>query len=631
MKTFKYILLTFALALSACSYLDISPDLGLSEEDVFTKIKEYKSFLDAAYDGKGKQASGGGSDMGYLNLYYSFPMRMDANAYRYALVHLTDIADAGRQNLRCHTIKMGVLGENNAFVNDRMPIFEAMFRVIRVANMCIEKIDMIQDGTPEEIEDILAQAYFIRGWAHMTLCNFFGGMPYLDHALRAEEDFDLPRETPAETYIHAADDFKEAYRHFQLCGRVRRDPGPGQIGHLNHTQQNKPNGVAAMALRGRCLLYAASPLNNPTNDQSLWTAAAEANAEAIKIAEQYEYELLPWDEWTNNVWGVSYTNEQLWAWNSGKSTASGSLVLNYLAHAINNSTTGGGVMPTQNCVDMYETIWGDPLFTEEERESAYNTTGEGVPGPDGMLHHYYEQNPYVNRDPRMSKTIIYDGSTVWSGTSGKPINIYYDGTSWPTTSLNGKNRSFGATWNSVNRATTSTGYYCATRWDGNYLSASYQVTDPLIRLAEVYLNYAESANEAYGPDGSAGGLGISALEAVNKIRARAGMPDVQERFTSGKELLRDRIRNERNVEFMFEGHHYYIDERRWCIAESRMKATLMGMYIESVPVDAVHPNGKRYTRTPILFQSNWKPAMNYFFLPKEEANKLKNFVNNEMW
>lgn len=628
----KIIIILFAfLGLGACSYLDISPDLGLSEEDVFTKVKEYKAFLNAAYDGTGKRA-GTKSDNGYLNLLYgSFPLRMDANAYRYAFVTMTDIADAGRQNLRSQTIKLGVLGENNAFVDDRMPIFQAMFRCIRVANMCIEKIDMIQDGTPEEIEDILGQSYFIRAWAHMTLCNYFGGMPYLDHALRADEDFDLPRETAAETYIRAAADFKEAYDHFQRCGRVRRDPGPGQAGHLSHSEQNKPNGVAAMALRGRCLLYAASPLNNPSGDAALWKEAADANAEALSIAARYEYDLLSWEHWTDNVYGVSYTNEQLWAWNFGKSQASGGYVLNFLAHGIHNSTTGGGVMPTQNCVDMYETRWGDPLFTEEEREDAYRQTGEGVAGPDGQLHHYYEQNPYQNRDPRMTKTIIYDGTTAWSGTSGKPINIYYDGKTWPTTSLNGKNRTFGATWNSLNRAVTSTGYYCALRWDGNYLGTSYQVTEPLIRLAEVYLNYAEATNEAFGPTGTAGGQGLTALDAVNAIRSRAGMPDVQERFAGSRESLRDRIRNERNVEFMFEGHHYYIDERRWCIAESRMKAPLMGMFIEKTAVDAVHPNGKAYTRTPILFQSNWKSAMNYFFLPNEEANKLKNFVNNEMW
>ena len=203
MKKYISIFLSAVMALTSCSYLDISPDLGLSEEDVFTKYKEFKAFLDAAYNGTGKTAAN--YNQSYLNLEYgSFPLRMDSNAYRYTFCTMTDIADAGRQNLRSQTIKLGVLGENNAFVDDRMPIFQAMFRCIRVANMCLEKIDMIQDGTPEEIEDILGQSYFIRAWAHMTLCNYFGGMPYLDHALRADEDFDLPRETAAETYIRAA-------------------------------------------------------------------------------------------------------------------------------------------------------------------------------------------------------------------------------------------------------------------------------------------------------------------------------------------------------------------------------------------------------------------------------------------
>ena len=633
MRKILYIIIVtvFAAGFPSCSYLDISPDLGLSEEDVFSKYREFKSFLDAAYDGTGKQASA--SDKGYQNLRYgSFPLQLDANDYRYTFVTMTDIADAGRQNLRSQTTKLGVMGENNHFVDDRMPIFQAMFRCIRVANMCIENIDMIQDGTKEDIEDLLGQAYFIRGWCHMTLCNYFGGMPYVDHALQADEDFDLPRETPVETYQKAAEDFKTAYQHFTEAGRVRRDPGPGQPGHLSNSQQNRPNGVAAMALRGRCLLYAASPLSNKTGDVKLWQDAAVANAEALALAEQYQYELLPWDKWGNNTWGTAYSNEQLWAWNFGSMKASGAQVRNFLPYAVANYKNGGGVMPTQGCVDMYETIWGDPLYYEAERNAAYASTGEGVPGPDGQLHHYYEQNPYQNRDPRMNKTIIYDGATHWKGTSGKPVNIYFNGSSWPTTSLNGKNRSFGAPWNSeAATAVTSTGYCYGGRWDGNYVSASYQVTDPLIRLAEVYLSYAEATNEAYGPTGKAGNCSLTALDAVNKIRARAQMPPVQDRFTSSKETLRPRIQNERNVEFMFEGHHYFIDERRWCIAPERMKAPLMGMYIESVPQSATYPNGKKYSRIPIKFQASWKDAMYYFCLPNDEATKLKNFVNNEMW
>ncbi|MBQ9889279.1 MAG: RagB/SusD family nutrient uptake outer membrane protein [Bacteroidales bacterium] len=630
MKKFISIFLSVVLTLSSCSYLDISPDLGLTEEDVFTKYKEFKAFLDAAYDGDAKKAAGSGECP--LNLLYgSFPLRMDASSFRFTFSMMTDIADGGRQGLRPYSIKLGVLGENNVFVDSRIAIFQCMFRCIRVANICLEKVDMIQDGTKEDIEDLIGQAYFIRAWAHMTLCNYFGGMPYLDHALQAGEDFDIPRESAIVTYQKAAEDFKLAYDHFALAGRVRRDPGPGQAGHLNNSQQNRPNGVAAMALRGRCLTYAASPLNNKSSDNSLWEAAAKANAEALALAEQYQYDLLTWDKWQNNTWGVAYTNEQLWAWNFGSVKANNAIIVNHLPQPVTNNKSGGGVMPTQGCVDMYETIWGDPLYTEAERNEAYAKTDDGVAGPDGQKHHYYEQNPYKNRDPRMDKTIIYDGATHWKGTSGKPINIYYNGKSWPATSLNGKSRSFGVDWNSAAMAVTSTGYYYGGRWDGNYVSANYQITDPLIRLAEVYLNYAESANEAYGPTGKAPGATLTALEAVNKIRNRAGMPNVQDRFTKDKESLRPRIRNERCVEFMFEGHHYFIDERRWCIAEERMKAPLMGMFIESTTKNATYPNGKKYTRTPIQNQATWKDAMNYFFLPNEEANKLKNFVNNETW
>ena len=93
-------------------------------------------------------------------------------------------------------------------------------------------------------------------------------------------------------------------------------------------------------------------------------------------------------------------------------------------------------------------------------------------------------------------------------------------------------------------------------WDGAFTGARFAVTDPLIRLAEVYLNYAEAANEAYGPMGKADGQ-ITALEAVNAIRARAGMPPVLSDFTGSKEALRDRIRNERTVELMFEGKRWF--------------------------------------------------------------------------
>ena len=98
-------------------------------------------------------------------------------------------------------------------------------------------------------------------------------------------------------------------------------------------------------------------------------------------------------------------------------------------------------------------------------------------------------------------------------------------------------------------------------------------------------------------------------------------------------LLRERIRNERCVELAFEGHHYYHDIRRWMIAPQKMTATLTGMYIEKTDVSEQYPKGRIYTRRaiPQNRQSSWKDAMYYIPLPTEEANKMKNFVNNEIW
>ena len=131
------------------------------------------------------------------------------------------------------------------------------------------------------------------------------------------------------------------------------------------------------------------------------------------------------------------------------------------------------------------------------------------------------------------------------------INIHYDpatGTYRRSTTTAARSASRGVSNDS--KGYSNTGYYvqqAVERRAGN-LGRPSQHTDPLIRMAELYLNYAEAANEAYGPDGTAGGLPMTALDAVNKVRNRAGMPDVLDKFTGSAPLLRERIRNERCVE-----------------------------------------------------------------------------------
>ena len=151
----------------------------------------------------------------------------------------------------------------------------------------------------------------------------------------------------------------------------------------------------------------------------------------------------------------------------------------------------------------------------------------------------------------------------------------------------------------------------------------------MVRLAELYLNYAEAVNEAYGPSGKAGTVGLTAVEALNAVRERIGMPPVASKYTADKEGFRERIRNERCVELAFEGHHYYHDIRRWKIAPQTMGTVLYGMHVEKTDKSEKYPEGRIYTRKPLPNnrQCVWKDYMYYIPFPDSEAFKMQNFVN----
>lgn len=629
MKRIFLIIALAALAVS-CKYLDISPEQGLSEEEVFSNYTNFCNFLNGCYDMGSDRTSVNNSTP--KNLFYgTIPIGLDHTVSRYVMSTLTDLADCGR-NRDCLKMKGGSLsGCVSTVYWAPMPIFVSNWICIRKANLCIEHINDLTDCTEKEKYDLLAQAYFIRAWCHMHLCIYYGGQPYVDHSIGANESGDFTRESSLDTYLKCADDFQTSYEYFVKCGRLRRDPVSGS-GHLSSSKQAIPAGAAALAARGRCLLYAASPLSNTTGDPALWEKAAKANGEALKVALSCGYTLVPGEEWTTNWKGTAYTNEQIWAIHIGRFKANGMWHVNYLPMAVSAVTYGGGEFPTQQCVDLYETIWGDPLYTDEERQAAYNMNDKGVQGPDGLLHRYYEQNPYANRDPRFYQTIVYDGSTA-EGVKGV-INIHYDPSSkmWPSTSLDGNTVMFGAEWNSGDVPNTSTGYCSRHHWNGHYKDITSSMTEPVIRLAEVYLNYAEAVNMAYGPEGTAEGQ-LTALKAVNLIRKRAGMPDVLPVFASDRDALNRRIQNERTVEMMFEGHHYYEDERRWKIAPERMRGPLLGMYVEACAQSAEHPLGRSFTRRELApsHQSTWKDPMYYFYLPDSESNKYQNYIDNEKW
>ena len=614
----KLILLVLAACSAiapACTFLDIDPETGLDENQVFSTWDNFKAYFNNVYEGRTGQSGSGDN----INIKLGYPLYLDFSDRRFTWNALTDMCDGGRW-LRAQQIKAGALGANVSewtTATSRRPISYSMFRIIRVANKCIENIDMVQNAKQIDKDDLIGQAYFVRAFAHFTLCRIFGGMPYLDKALEADDEWDMTRLSAWETYTRCAEDLDRAYDYLLAAGKVRRDAGPGSEGHLTSSDMAYPNGVAAKALKARCLLYAASELNN-LHGQSDWEDAAEACAEAIRIAEENGYGMLDFSLWNSNFYGTKYTNEQLWAYTSGSTTNyNNDRVQAFVPYCFSNNAFSSGQCPTQNFVDKFETAGGYPLNTPEERAAA---TAAGQ---------YDEQNPYVNRDPRFDVVVIYNQKPV-QGYGNASIYVNEDG-SLPSGSLIQKR--------SGSEDGVSETFYYEQKRTGALSNKGVQnllLTDPIIRLAELYLNYAEAANEAYGPDGQAPGAAMTALEALNTVRSRVGMPAVLDAYTTDRDALRPRIKNERAVELCFEGYHYYCDIRRWKDAPSIHRTRLTGMRVTKLKAGATaqYPTGFRYERfeLPSNRQIAWKnDGMYYVQFQTSDLLKMKNYVPNEAW
>lgn len=625
-----------AMSTASCDWLDINPNLGVDEEEIFGSYKNMHKYFDYVLS----TASDSYMENNiFLGCTFVEEKSSGAAEDIYSLDATTDIADQGlkTRNLELKQCNLSWNAVQNRNVSDK-PISKAMWNAIRIANKTIAALPSITDCSEAERDEVMGYAYFVRAYAHFVLARRYGGVPYLYKALDSDGEWDFDRPDAWDTFQKCAEDFYKAYEYLEKTGWMRRDGRPGEEGHLNSPTREYPSGVSALAFRARALVYAASPLNNKKGKAD-WKQAAEACAFALKMAEEWQFSLVPFDQIETLYLSSGFCEESIWAHPRG-SQDNDKTYKALFAYPQSYCAGAAGICPTQNFVDLYETRWGDPLNTEADRIAAYNITGEGTMGPDGKLHHYYEQAPYDNLDPRFEATIVHDGSTnkFVTGT----INIYKANTGkWPQTKISNTSMDFGREWGTTEQdgnGYSVTGYYLKKYWEGQRgdKGAKHGHVDNVFRMAELYLLYAEAANEAEGPDAKFGGYDKTALEALNFVRQRPGldMPPVQERFTKNTETLRPRIQNERMVELSFESAHYYYDIRRWMIAPERMgKTRMQGMYITEHSVDAQYPKGRSYERKelPETRQCTWKDCMYWFPFAKEQTDKMTLFKNNEIW
>lgn len=614
------------MTMSCTDYLDVSPDSGLTEEEIFSSYGNTVKFFNTVYNGDKTELE---PKVYNLDIVSSFPLESTNCARLFGLKQTVDIYDVGKIEAALTYFKKGSWGGNAWFTsryddassNNFRPIFRGMFNVIRTCNRVLMNLDKIEDANSQrDIEDIRGQAYFIRAYAHFVLGTIWGPFPYITDIMTAE-NYDRPRLSAVDYFKEIANDCDRARETFEAAGLMRRDPGPGQAGHLQDTNQDKPTGVAALALKSRALLYRASPLSNPDENQQLWIEAADAAAEALTVAEQYQYELQPWANYYDNFYGQNYTNEHLWARAIGPVTWTGYAVRLILGTTLTGQQASWGLFPTQSLVDMYDTKWGDQLVTEEDRRKAEESL------------HYDDMDPYANREPRFYGNIFFNQADItWSavnaGEEPNKFNCYY-------TNEGGKQvySTFAQGYAGL-IGDTKTGYV-ARKYTGDWhygrQTPKPKLYDTLFRLAELYLNYAEAANEAYGPQGKSPQGTMTALEAMNVIRRRVSedlVLDKNDPTVSNKDAFRERIQKERTIEFDQENDHRYFDIRRWKIAPKVMSAPVEGVMIEQVNKNAtlyrdrfVH---KRY-ELPATSQSVWKDEMYFWPFEKDDYYRYEIF------
>jgi hypothetical protein len=355
--------------------------------------------------------------------------------------------------------------------------------------------------------------------------------------------------------------------------------------------KNRMNAQIAKAVRAQAALLAASPAYSDGSDVT-WEDAANSMAEVLNgLGGNPIAELDP----DGNKWYASGEaiealpageNPKEILWRGNKEENLGLEQDHYPPTLFGN----GRLNPTQNLVDAFPMANGLPIT---DPSSGYD--------PD---------NPYANRDPRLEMYIIYNGSTA--GPSDTEI----------ITAADGEDN------NALNQTATSTrtGYYMkkllnqAVNVDPNSETPSYHYK-PFIRYTEIFLGYAEAANEAWGPTGT-GSNTYSAYDVIKAIRQRAEIgvnatDDYLESARNDKDMMRELIHNDRRLELCFEGFRFW-DLRRW---KKDITEPAKGMQI----------SGGEYNILPQVESRAYQDYMYYGPIPNSEVIKFDNLLQNEGW
>ncbi|MCO7158880.1 RagB/SusD family nutrient uptake outer membrane protein [Bacteroides eggerthii] len=542
-----YILSMFFIVcftLTSCTdYLDRDSDSVLSEEDAFKNFNNFQGFIEVMYNVI--------PDIAKHNWVSSFNWGEDEVITTGNGEYLMGYAIDGG-NYRSYINKGDCFLDRNWSVGgDRFKksLWGGGWYAIRQANLGLEALEkgMLKDATQEEQNFIKGQLYFFRAWFYFQLTSYWGGLPYLESVIAPDAQFNLPRETYQENAEKMAADFQRAA---DLLPIDWDNTATGSRTKGNNAL--RPNKIWALSYLGKTLLYAGSPLmengadnNNRSYNSEYCKRAADVLGQVLNMVEsnQTQYALVDFDNYST----LFYTKEQNWLMPGG-------------TEAIMRSPTYGAdsYWRQMNSYQLQAICEGDGIILCPAANYVnYFGMQNGLPLDDPNSH-FSKSQPWKDRDPRFYNNFIYDGvKMIKSPSSFKEYeyaNLYEGGNCCDDPRKTSRTGYFNYKFIPLgaNKDDADYGYGKATHFHLSWL-----------RLAEVYLLYAEAVAQGYGSaNNNSATFPKSAVYAVNVIRERAGVDPVADSYTNDLEKFMSEVRRERAVELAFEGHRFH-DLRRW--------------------------------------------------------------------
>ena len=412
-------------------------------------------------------------------------------------------------------------GDNNAYVFNRGELnpdysnqhltWTDYYTAIKNCNIFFASIEKLQ-GDQRLIDRLIGEVTFIRAFLYADLVSRYGGVPIITKVFGLDDDFSVPRSSYDESVDFILSELDKAAA---LLPAVYDDANFGRA-----------TKGAALALKARVLLYRASPLWNATNDRSKWQAAADAAKAVIDLQDNGSL-----------IYELDSDYKGLFINNRSKEIIFMRIFNDIMRTNFDRNTSPNGfngwsqTSVLQNLVDAYE--MADGTMPSETEYTKGNT-------------------PWLNREPRFYASIVCDGQIF----RGREIEFWVSSGS----GASGIDSNLGIdSWNA-----SKSGYTMRKFMDESLTTVNYNTISKqpwiYIRLAEIYLNYAEAMFEL--------GNESVAREYINEIRKRAreGDPNVLPDIVASGEALREKIQHERRIELVFEDHRYF-DVRRWKIAD----------------------------------------------------------------